>query len=114
MSAERASVTRSTRRCVYLVIVVLLVLPTLVRATRHFTPATDSSPIRLNRGFDLPPGKSTLAAPVSVGEPVTIDDTPHVWVRSSASPTLETLPASPVEQQPDVQRGPPTLLLSCS
>ena len=81
------------------------VVPALVRATFSGSTAT---PIRLNRGFELPPAKSTLTPPESVAvtavthEPIE----PATGARFSPVPDDVALVSRP-ERAPDPLRGPP-------
>jgi hypothetical protein len=85
----------------------LCVVPALVRATFSGSPTT---PIRLNRGFERPPAKSTLPPPQTVAVTPVIEDRaePVIPDRFSRVPAENRLVAA-VEYAPDPLRGPPIL-----
>src|SRR5689334_4914954 len=95
------------RLAILLVVAALCVVPALVRAT--YTPS-GASTVRLNRGFSLPPAKSSVARPVQVAivfaEPMH-DDASLGRADHTVRCADETIPDAPPDRSPDALRGPP-------
>jgi hypothetical protein len=104
--------SRRYRTAAALLAVVILLVPPLVRASAHLRRPSDG-PItfRLNRGFDLPETKSTVAPPVDgrfeLVTSLRISIPPeqrHVAVQCEQSCLDQH------RQSPDPLRGPPSTL----
>lgn len=95
-----------------LLVAALITLPSLVRATQHVSASQDSSPIRLNRGFDQPQAKCRVAPPDDqvVVRSASFDDAvvPHA---PRIAPIDEPIAASPPVSVSDPLRGPPSTFL---
>jgi hypothetical protein len=104
------SVTLAGRRVgVVMLVSALLVVPIFVRAGGQLH-SSSPSPIRLSRGFELPPTKchvappaETAAAPVRAALPTPVD-----VLRRAVAPD-EAVPDASDNPSPDTQRGPPSL-----
>jgi len=106
MSAGFSPTIAGRARVAILVIVATLcVVPVLVRATFSGSART---PIRLNRGFERPPAKSTIAPPTAAAAtPLSRHEAaPSTRDRFSPIPN-DILPGSLLELAPDPLRGPP-------
>jgi hypothetical protein len=93
------------RVAILIVVGALCVVPALVRATYSFST---TSPLRLNRGFERPPSKATVAPPAqAVVLPLLDTDTgsaaPEHWPAPVDIVTLRSF----FETPPDALRGPP-------
>jgi hypothetical protein len=108
MSPFSSTPIASRIRVVILVMVAALcVVPALVRATFSGSPTT---PIRLNRGFELPPAKSTLPPPQSVAVIPVGYDSAEPATRERFSPVAHHIgPVRSTEYALDPLRGPPIL-----
>jgi hypothetical protein len=101
----------TTKSCAFLLAIVVVLLPPLIRATYPTLRAPESSTsFRLNRGFDMPESKWRMTP--SVAE--TLDGAlPHAAL--DHPPSWRTLPdaALPADHQydrsPDPLRGPPLI-----
>jgi hypothetical protein len=94
------------RLAILVTVAALCVVPALVRAT--FSGST-STPIRLNRGFELPPGKATIAPPANVAvAPVSDEETGLSQVDRRAPAVDEVAPDAAPVRPPDTLRGPPS------
>jgi hypothetical protein len=94
-----------------LLVTMLLLVPTLVRATQ--TLASDSasaSSIRLNRGFDAPESKLKVPAPDAATPAVDLapSDAAHETMRARPLVPDEVELISQYELPPDALRGPPS------
>jgi len=101
------SVVARLRVVVFLLVSVLLVVPPVVRAAGHL-PVSKPSPLRLSRGFELPPTRSVVVPPTETVPPVSSaaePAAPPVCRRASAAD--DALPISPPDRSPDALRGPP-------
>jgi hypothetical protein len=101
---------RDRLRCATLLLLVatIALVPPLVRATARLGADT-STPLRLNRGFESPPSKCTIAPPLDAhGQSVpTIVVSIHIeWFDA---PVNEPLPHSAPSHSPDPLRGPPLI-----
>ena len=95
------------RVAILVMVVALCVVPALVRATFSGSPTT---PIRLNRGFELPPAKSTVAPPQTVSVTPVRHDRAEPVTRERFSRVPDEIPLfAPLEYAPDPLRGPPIL-----
>lgn len=93
------------RVAILTMVAALCIVPALVRATFSGSPTT---PIRLNRGFEMPPAKATLPPPQSVAVTPVIHDRADPPTRERLSPIpLEISLPSPPAHVPDPLRGPP-------
>jgi hypothetical protein len=92
----------------FLLVATIALVPPLVRATARFGADT-STPLRLNRGFESPPSKCTIAPPVDVhGQSLpTLVVSSHI--ESAAAPVNEPRPRSAPSHSPDPLRGPPLI-----
>jgi len=103
----RSSVRIAGRARVAILVTVaaLCVVPALVRAT--FSGST-STPIRLNRGFERPPAKATIAPPLTVAVAlVSHQETGLSHVDRRAPAVDEDAPHAAPVRPPDALRGPP-------
>ena len=97
------------RVAILVIVAALCVVPALVRAT--FSGST-STPIRLNRGFELPPGKASLAPPPNVAvAPVSHHETGLSRIDRRAPAVDEVAPEAAPVRPPDALRGPPAFPL---
>lgn len=95
------------RVAILVMVAALCVVPALVRATFSGSRTT---PIRLNRGFELPPAKSTLPPPQTVAvTPVRHDRAEPVTRERFSRVPGEICLVAPPEYAPDPLRGPPIL-----
>jgi hypothetical protein len=100
---------RRVRLFVSFVVVALVLVPALVRATHSFDGDATKT-IRLNRGFDAPESKCRVAPPASAAV--------HIAVLAFASPTDsiilvptdESRPVAIDTARPRTPRGPPSTL----
>ena len=102
---RRSSVRIAGRARVAILVTVaaLCVVPALVRAT-----FSGSTPIRLNRGFERPPAKATIAPPPTVAvAPVSHQETDLSRVDRRAPAVDEDAPHAAPVRPPDALRGPP-------
>jgi hypothetical protein len=106
-SRSSTPVASRIRVAILVMVAALCVVPALVRATFSGAPTT---PIRLNRGFELPPAKSTLPPPQTVAVTAVRPDRaePVTRERLSQNPGEIRLVARH-EYAPDPLRGPPIL-----
>jgi hypothetical protein len=108
---ERSSmrIAGRVRVAILVTVAALCVVPALVRAT--FSGST-STPIRLNRGFELPPGKATIAPPATVAvAPVSDEETGLSRIDRRAPVRDEVAPEAAPVRPPDALRGPPAFPL---
>jgi hypothetical protein len=88
---------------------VILVVPSLVRATQAFDPGAASAPMRLNRGFDAPEAKCDVTPPDNA--PLlrsVVTEAPETASFALTSLAVEKpLADSPPGFSPDPLRGPP-------
>jgi hypothetical protein len=97
------------RIAILVTVAALCVVPALVRAT--FSGST-STPIRLNRGFELPPGKATIAPPANVAVAAVCDEDAGLSQIDRRSPAPdEVAPETAAVHPPDALRGPPAFPL---
>jgi hypothetical protein len=91
----------------------MVVVPPLVRATRHLADPNSASNLSLNRGFDSPQAKCQVQALVAVRTWATPKDLGLLVPAHETRPivTDEALPDSPSDAAPDALRGPPAHLL---
>ena len=104
----RSSVRNAGRARVAILVTVaaLCVVPALVRAT--FSGST-STPIRLNRGFERPPAKATIAPPATVAiAPAPHQETGLSRIDRRGPAVDEVAPHAAPVRSPDALRGPPT------
>ena len=104
----RSSVRIAGRARVAILVTVaaLCVVPALVRAT--FSGST-STPIRLNRGFERPPAKATIAPPATVAiAPAPHQETGLSRIDRRGPAVDEVAPHAAPVRSPDALRGPPT------
>jgi hypothetical protein len=94
-----------------LLVATIAFVPPLVRATARMAPDT-SSPLRLNRGFDAPPTKSTVVPPVDLPFETVQHLSLPVRVERFGAPVHEPVPEPPLDPSPDPLRGPPVPSLS--
>jgi hypothetical protein len=101
---------RSRLRCatLFLLVATIALVPPLVRATARFGADT-STPLRLNRGFESPPSKSTIAPPVDVHRQSVPTLVVSIHVEWFDAPVNEPLPYSAPSHSPDPLRGPPLI-----
>jgi hypothetical protein len=77
MPAAGAPVRPSFRVGIALLVSILLIVPALVRAMEPLRASTPS-PVRLSRGFELPPAKCHVTPPTAVAVPVGASHLPGV------------------------------------
>jgi hypothetical protein len=94
-----------------LLVATIAFVPPLVRATAHFGTDT-ASPLRLNRGFESPRSKCTIAPPIDLRGQSVPPLVPSIHAEWFDAPANEPLPHSAPSQSPDPLRGPPVLSLS--
>jgi len=113
MSAiSSATVARHVRVGVFLLVATLFVVPALVRATKSLRESTPS-PIRLSRGFELPPTKCSIAPPPDVTVPAVSVVEPELRrINRRALAFDEFLPDSFLDSSPEALRGPPNAQLA--
>ena len=95
------------RVAILVIVAALCVVPPLVRATFSGSSAT---PIRLNRGFELPPAKATLPPPQRVAVMPVSYDSAEPATRERFSPITCEVGVGPLSapaHAPDPLRGPP-------
>ena len=94
-----------------LLVITLLCMPTLVRATQSLV--RDSASIRLNRGFDAPESKCRVIPPAApaFAAALAVTTVPAPRVVLAAHPVTPSLASSQHETSPAVLRGPPSSLL---
>jgi hypothetical protein len=93
------------RVAILVTVAALCVVPALVRAT--FSGST-STPIRLNRGFERPPAKATIARPLTVAvTAVPHQETGLSRIDRRAPAVDEFAPDAAPVRSPDALRGPP-------
>src|ERR1043166_8570440 len=101
-----ASPAARVRVAILVIVATLCVVPVLVRATFSGSART---PIRLNRGFERPPAKSTIAPPTTAA----VTPVPHEEAEPSTRERFSPIPndVPPLFRHaatPDPLRGPPT------
>lgn len=93
------------RVAILVTVAALCAVPALVRAT--FSGST-STPIRLNRGFELPPTKATIAPPPNVAVALVSHQETGVSRIDRRAPAVdEVAPDAAPVLPPDALRGPP-------
>ena len=96
-----------------LLVAALVALPSLVRATQHVSASQDSTPIRLNRGFDQPQAKCRPAPPdAPIVVPSALLSATIVPRMPRIAPVDEPLPVSRWIPVPEPPRGPPSIVLA--
>jgi hypothetical protein len=104
---------RGRLRCatLFLLVATIALVPPLVRATARLG-ADAATPLRLNRGFESPPSKCTIAPPLDLhGQSVPML-VPSIHVDWFDAPAHEPLPHSTPGDSPDLLRGPPVIARS--
>jgi hypothetical protein len=102
-----ADIAGRARVAILVIVVALCVVPALVRAT--FSGST-GTPIRLNRGFELPPGKASLAPPPTTAvAPISHQQNRPARLDRRAPAFDDVAPYAAPVRWPDPLRGPPTL-----
>jgi hypothetical protein len=98
----------------YVLVMVICLLPPLVRATAHMQDITTSpSSLRLNRGFDVPASKWTVAPPATESFDRTVrQEAEPSWPALHAVCDVEHLRDHQHYRSPDPLRGPPRILIS--
>jgi hypothetical protein len=93
------------------IVAALCLVPPLVRATYTVTGA---STMRLNRGFSLPPSKSSVTRPDQIAILVPVPDEHAAAERIAPRSRVadESIPSAPPDRAPDPLRGPPTSFLA--
>lgn len=94
-----------------LLVATVAFVPPLVRATARIAPNTPS-PLRLNRGFDAPPRKCTIAPPADLAFQCVLQLRVSMRVERFSVPATEPLPDLSFGPPPDALRGPPRPALS--
>ncbi|HEY7169972.1 MAG TPA: hypothetical protein VH417_03935 [Vicinamibacterales bacterium] len=89
-----------------LLVATIALVPPLVRATARFG-ADQSTPLRLNRGFESPPSKCTIAPPLDLHGQVVPTLVVSIHVEWFDAPGNEPLPNPAPSHSPDPLRGPP-------
>jgi hypothetical protein len=102
------------RSLAFLLAILVLVLPPLVRATSSPLRAPESSSsIRLNRSFDMPESKwrviPSVAESLDGAVPEVVSGALRAW---HTPPDTELLPDHQNDRSPDPLRGPPSFLIS--
>jgi hypothetical protein len=92
------------RVAILVTVAALCVVPALVRAT--FSGST-STPIRLNRGFERPPAKATIAPLTVAVTAVPHQETGLSRIDRRAPAVDEFVPDAAPVRPPDTLRGPP-------
>ena len=96
------------RVAILVTVAALCVVPALVRATFS---GSASTPIRLNRGFERPPAKATIAPPPDVAvAPVPHQETSLSRIDRRAPAVDDVAPDTAPVLPLDALRGPPALL----
>jgi hypothetical protein len=107
MTPRCAPVTPRFRVGITLLVSALLIVPAVVRAAGTLE-GSRPSPVRLSRGFELPPTKCNVAPPVNTAMVVVVLSEPAtVPLGRHASNVDEPVSAAPSDCAPDPLRGPP-------
>ena len=103
---DSAPIATRFRLGICVLVAALLVVPAAVRAAGRLE-GSSPSPVRLSRGFEVPPAKCSVAPPthaslppISLIEPAAVRATARVYPADSP-------PTSPGDRSPDPDRGPP-------
>jgi hypothetical protein len=102
------------RACVFVLLAAIVVVPPLVRGTRHLADARSASGLSLNRGFDSPEAKCQVPAPVALRtrcSPKELGFAPLIRQTRLIAPD-EAIPGTPSDAAPDALRGPPSLIIA--
>ena len=103
--------SRSRAATLLFLVAIIVFVPPLVRATALIVPNTPS-PHRLNRGFDAPPKKCTIAPPADLVFQCVPQLRVSMRVERFSAPATDPLPDLLLGPSPDTLRGPPRPALS--
>jgi len=98
---------RLVRACALFVVITLLVVPALLRATQSFATNTGNSSIRLNRGFDAPESKCKVTPPAAVMAAIRVPEPTAERSEQSYNAGVDLIVVSQHDVPPDAFRGPP-------
>jgi hypothetical protein len=113
MVASARSTQGHDRGCVAALVVALVVVPALVRATQRLDGAPTPCSMRLNRGFAAPASKVRLTPPCDAAvQTAALDHEPTLTPTTAASAPAEWILRSAPDPFSETRRGPPNATLS--
>jgi len=111
-AASPTTVARYVRAGAFLLVATLLIVPALVQASKPLRESTPS-PIRLSRGFKLPPTKVNVAPPPDVAVSlVSLEESEPTLGNRRALAFDEDIPDLTHHSSPEALRGPPNAPLA--
>ena len=108
---DSAPIAARFRVGICVLVAALLVVPAAVRAAGRLE-GSSPSPVRLSRGFDVPPAKCSVAPPADAALPVMSPETETRRLAPFVQVGDEPAARPPANTSPDPQRGPPPSTLS--
>ena len=113
MVASARSAQGHSRGCIAALIVALVIVPALVRATQRLDGAPTPCSMRLNRGFAAPGSKVRLTPPGDATvQTAALDHEPTLTPIAATSTPDEWIPDSAPDPFFETRRGPPNAILA--